>query len=153
MSTKIHIVCGLLLAACSSSHERSPSRDAAPIPAVRGERGTAELDLSRADHAELVVELAPDRPAERTLAVPSERGIVVGVTHLDGAIGKMTLTLRAHADDEIPISDDSMTCTEAGCHFSVELASANVERLIVVTVEASAAMSVRLEAATNADRP
>jgi hypothetical protein len=145
----------LLLAACSSSGEKKPAGkheqpDHVAVTDGAAANGGSDMDLFHSDRVVLDLDLAPDAPVTHRLDAPPNQKIVVAITHTGGAVGRIGLTIHDIRNDTIPVSDDGMTCSEPGCHFSVEVATAPMARTLFLKVAGSVAMTVRLEATVEA---
>ena len=103
------------------------------------------MDLVHADHVAIDLDLPATGSRTHRASVPPGHDLVFTLTHTGGAIGRMTLALYDQRHPDIPVSNDSMTCAEPGCTFSVVVAKATEPRTLIATCSATIAMKARLE--------
>lgn len=95
-------------------------------------RGTFELAL------------AAGVPQAREVAVRSGAELTAEVTHTSGGLGKITLAVHDARHPAVPISSDDITCAEPGCSMRTVVAVGDGTETLVVTVEATEALTARL---------
>lgn len=101
-----------------------------PAPAKRTE--TIQLNLE------------PGVPQAKEVPVTGVAELSAEVTHTGGALGRISLAIHDARQMDVPVSADSVTCAEEGCSVRVVAAVGSGTETLIVSVQATAALSARL---------